>query len=754
MTAAIAFTQGLSSSAPGFALLGVAGTIVTASNGSNAGVTTWTWSLVDVPPTSLLTIGQISTSPTAHFTPDRPGGYLIHLITTDALGSKSEDFRCFQIAEPSGHIIPPFTAKADALNFLFHGVPNTRGWASFQEEYDRYIDSLGPFTGKVGVNTLAKNIAPFGAQWNAPMPTYGVLVMQPPSGVGAGGRVVYDPTLIVGADGFTYGPFVWASNGFGLVRFDKSNGAYQWYSYTDPLFASVPAGTIDVALGPTDKVWTLSWHDLVEVGQDPFTDVAHYTWPGPAPGADPTGAAYCYLEFDAAHNSMILASGTQSVPFFPANSKRTLTKFDLASKTFSPTVLLNTVSSTESIDSITVLEGFLWVATSDPSDLQRSRLYKCNLVSLAVLGSTLIDAGNHGGTPALVSRVVAPTVSIGKIFLTTRYVSKLFRIDTTSLVVDSVSLLTPGAPPTSLTYVTADNSICVATLQALHKITTLSGSMVAASTTPFVLNSVTDLFGITYDTDSSQIVVFDAGNDRLLRISTAYALVHSHLMPGFGSGIAPTAGGQVLYSGAGGGAPIMPQWVSSATAALLGPTGPQGATGVTGAPGSGGSQGATGVTGATGLSGGGGGTGSTGAQGATGPTGATGVTGATGPGMRYQDISFVAAPITTTGTTETPIGGRTIELSGSDRSGRVFKFSACLDNTGPSIAEVTLYNQTTSTTVVTLTNSGATSHPQTFVSGDISGSIPDDAYLILFRDSYLGVGPGTVTCYSAYVWSV
>jgi len=136
LLAQIKLVQGLSTPPAGQALIGVLTTTVVASNGNNAGVVTWAWSVIDKPPGSTVAgPGLVSSSPTFSFAPDVRGGYLLELTVRDAQGVSSTDRRVFQVTEASGYIIPPFEAKASAFNF----GGQTRGWAKYLEELLRFL---------------------------------------------------------------------------------------------------------------------------------------------------------------------------------------------------------------------------------------------------------------------------------------------------------------------------------------------------------------------------------------------------------------------------------------------------------------------------------------------------------------------------------------------------------------------------------------------------------------------------------------
>jgi hypothetical protein len=164
VAAAIKFTQGATTDLPGIAVIGITGASVVVSNGNNANVGTWAFEIFDVPPTSAVApvsppppavpvFAQQGPTPTFAFTPDRTGGYCIHLRVVSVDGTaQADDFRVFQVAEASGRIIPPYRATDQMLNFRIGGVINLRGWAPFQEAYDRFVDTLAG--GGSGIDTV------------------------------------------------------------------------------------------------------------------------------------------------------------------------------------------------------------------------------------------------------------------------------------------------------------------------------------------------------------------------------------------------------------------------------------------------------------------------------------------------------------------------------------------------------------------------------------------------------------------------
>jgi hypothetical protein len=144
VSAAIKFTQGVTTDTAGRALVGGLTTSVTASNGDNSGVEFWEWETIDVPPGSTVPVGvQLSgTTPTFSFTPDRRGGYHVSLRVRDAAGNESRATSVFQVLEESGRRVPPFSAAAGQLNF----AGQLRGWAPPMEEWLRYLDGQAPLT--------------------------------------------------------------------------------------------------------------------------------------------------------------------------------------------------------------------------------------------------------------------------------------------------------------------------------------------------------------------------------------------------------------------------------------------------------------------------------------------------------------------------------------------------------------------------------------------------------------------------------
>lgn len=140
ISAGVKFVQGATVGVAGRALFGVTGTAVTTSNGNDAGVVKWTFTIIDVPPLSTVPTGQVQSgaSPTYMFTPDVTGGYAVRIDLVGGDGSVATDTRVFGIKRPSGRFIPPFLATNPQLNFS----AQTRGWAPHMEEWLTYLDGL------------------------------------------------------------------------------------------------------------------------------------------------------------------------------------------------------------------------------------------------------------------------------------------------------------------------------------------------------------------------------------------------------------------------------------------------------------------------------------------------------------------------------------------------------------------------------------------------------------------------------------
>lgn len=125
VVALILFTQGV----PGTAGQAFEGTVaagsVTVTNNNNANVTSWTITLLDVPPGSALVPGVLATAanntPTANFTPDVPGSYRIQLSVTDGT-TPDKDIRNFGIRNVRGIILPSYQKLPDPLPLQGSGL--------------------------------------------------------------------------------------------------------------------------------------------------------------------------------------------------------------------------------------------------------------------------------------------------------------------------------------------------------------------------------------------------------------------------------------------------------------------------------------------------------------------------------------------------------------------------------------------------------------------------------------------------------
>ena len=128
--------------APGQSLFGVLLDTVTVGNGGTNPLSgTWTFTVLDSPPGSAVSVGvaQIGPLSTWSFSPDYTGGYLISLKVDDGYGNISVDTRCFGIRDASGLFVPPFAGNFASLNF----GGQARGWATYMEEWFAYILALG-----------------------------------------------------------------------------------------------------------------------------------------------------------------------------------------------------------------------------------------------------------------------------------------------------------------------------------------------------------------------------------------------------------------------------------------------------------------------------------------------------------------------------------------------------------------------------------------------------------------------------------
>jgi hypothetical protein len=149
ISAAIKFTQGVTTAPAGQALFGVAGQAVVVSNGNDQAVKLWTFEVVDAPPGSTVPVGvaqELGVLRTFQFTPDLPGGYLIRLTVLDDAGDVATDVREFGVLRTSGRHIPSFKSTDAMLNY----AGGKRGWSVFMEAWLTLLDSLNPGGGGVG----------------------------------------------------------------------------------------------------------------------------------------------------------------------------------------------------------------------------------------------------------------------------------------------------------------------------------------------------------------------------------------------------------------------------------------------------------------------------------------------------------------------------------------------------------------------------------------------------------------------------
>lgn len=133
-TALIDFVQGAANPAAGIALIGVDGTSVGVTNGSNTGVLSWQINLLYAPPGSSLSVGTLasnnnSSTPSTAFTPDVTGCYRTELQVWGVInrsGTATDyDIRNFCVPEvDTPFVVPPYQgnparnlSKPDELNF-------------------------------------------------------------------------------------------------------------------------------------------------------------------------------------------------------------------------------------------------------------------------------------------------------------------------------------------------------------------------------------------------------------------------------------------------------------------------------------------------------------------------------------------------------------------------------------------------------------------------------------------------------------
>jgi len=120
----------------------LAGGAVTVTNDDDTDVSTYTLTMLDVPPGSSVPLGVLSTGAppsTAGFTPDVAGSYRVQLEVSDG-SLVNTDIRCFGIRNARGIIVPPYQRNPDPLPLLGTGIfgekpdeqnygGQARGWA-------------------------------------------------------------------------------------------------------------------------------------------------------------------------------------------------------------------------------------------------------------------------------------------------------------------------------------------------------------------------------------------------------------------------------------------------------------------------------------------------------------------------------------------------------------------------------------------------------------------------------------------------
>lgn len=136
-TALIKFTQDFNTDIPGRAVIGrlIDGAVII-TNDNNAGVASWTISLLYAPPGSVYTpvpgtpvilAAAVSNTPVATFTPDVPGCYRVKLSVKDIMNVEDIDIRVFAIREPKhGFIIPPYQKDPEPRPTLASGEPGAK----------------------------------------------------------------------------------------------------------------------------------------------------------------------------------------------------------------------------------------------------------------------------------------------------------------------------------------------------------------------------------------------------------------------------------------------------------------------------------------------------------------------------------------------------------------------------------------------------------------------------------------------------
>lgn len=157
VTAAIKFTQGVTTDVAGRALIGATGAAVVMTNGDNTDVFDWTWELLTKPSASAIPVGTITAGavPSAGFTPDVVGSYLARLTVKDTAGNQAQDTRAFIVREGSGRIVPPFRGDFASLNY----GGQVEGWDPAMESWLHALDGRQPLVnaGTGALNNVASS---------------------------------------------------------------------------------------------------------------------------------------------------------------------------------------------------------------------------------------------------------------------------------------------------------------------------------------------------------------------------------------------------------------------------------------------------------------------------------------------------------------------------------------------------------------------------------------------------------------------
>lgn len=142
VSAAIKFTQGVTTDIAGRAVIGATAVAVVMTNGDNSDAFDWTWELLTKPSASAIASGVIAAGAviSASFMPDVPGSYLARLTVMDTMGNQAQDTRAFIVREGSGRIIPPFRGDSGSLNY----AGQDEGWDPAMEQWLHATDGRAP----------------------------------------------------------------------------------------------------------------------------------------------------------------------------------------------------------------------------------------------------------------------------------------------------------------------------------------------------------------------------------------------------------------------------------------------------------------------------------------------------------------------------------------------------------------------------------------------------------------------------------